>query len=303
MTATVGLVSETSFRVPSPGVRQTFGLRAMAPIRPSTPVAPPAPATSGPANPLDLIAMAAGPGQQNPEEKAQAILDEEEALSSLHRVEPVVAEAPTPDPSGVQRRADIRWELLCLNDAETVLDQLGRCFEDTGAPAVPMEVAGPVAVVAILAPDDHVLPSKTVTLVNGGTLSIRRPPPAHRARLYRQLVAGLVIGTARQVLAAAPGLTGVRIVVIRSLHEGNYDTVTSLASVELERSALDGADYSKDAEDVLLEVGQRVFWRTAEPDNTLEPLPLADLPEVTDVFAKLCRSAAEVRMGSQAESA
>ncbi|NHA66826.1 hypothetical protein [Phycicoccus flavus] len=341
MDVTVGLVSGTTFRVPSPAVREAFGLGTLTePLRAARLAVTglPADAVRGGETrrrTRRTLELAAGPVTPQMAERAQAILDEEDALTSLHRVsyppatppEPLLVRADGPGSArsrGLARwidRATRRhaaadaptasvepaelveaggpvdaapgpvtwWDALTGNDPETVIARLGEVFAEAGLPATPTTVVGGYAEVAVLAPGEHVLPAQSVGLTAGGVLSIRRPSAERRASLHRQVVAGVVVAAVHRALAAAPGLTVVRVVVVRARHRGHHADVSPVAVLEVTRASLEAADLGPDAETVLSRVADALRWQVDGLTGELRALPLDDVPEIAPLLARLCR--------------
>lgn len=355
MNISVGLVSATSFRVPSMGVSDTFGRGSVWTPRVVASGAVVDAAGAHPAFPSGQRAagrLGSAMTTAAKQRRAQSILEQEDALTSLHRAwvapvqRPVVPSQEPLDEGTIRRRAaglaregvrwfevtsrrraietaeevathnigaartagdawvaaeehrlDAWWNALCGNDPEVVCDHLRTAFQDTDIPAAPISLSGGVLDLAVLIPGEHVLPVDSVQLV-GGDLSIRTASAAHRARLHRQLVAGLVIAAARQAFANAPGLSCTRVHAVKATHRGWFDDLSAIARVELCRPHLAGADLSEDAESIVTKHGQGVAWETLGSDGPLRSLPLDDLPELAGLLARLCRGEAAGRGGT-----
>lgn len=340
----VGLVSGTEFRVPGQAVRATFGLgtlsRPLAAARAAI-AARHANETPG----ARLVTLAAGPMSPALASRAQTILDEEDALTNIHRLptlalerpEPAVTESVVVDEAAIlaehraaartglrwfdvtkrreaarsatalaahdideamsavseaaeaeQRSLDEWWDSLRGNDARVVTEHLSRTFAERDLPATVLAVHGSYAEIAVLAPDVHLLPGDAVSLLSGRGLSIRRAPAQHKARLFRQMVAGVVIAVVRQAFAASPGMDTVRVVVLKAAHRGRGEDLSAIAVVELGRKELSEANLSHDAEALLGRYGSSLHWDVHEIAGTLRPLLLEDVPEVAELLAMLC---------------
>ncbi|MBR7744381.1 hypothetical protein KC207_13890 [Phycicoccus sp. BSK3Z-2] len=256
------------------------------------------------------------------EERAQAVISEQEAYTSLHRVDieplvrptvpdadaihlasvtPIAGDGPAdataalePDAESLltddlERRLDGWWDALCGNDPETLLEHLTRTFATSPLPVVPVRVRGRVLDLAVLTPSRHLLPRSTVGL-QGGTLSIRTATAGHSAWLHRQVVAGLSLWAARQALADAPGVSSVRVHALSVEHRGHYDDVSVLGVTQLDRDVVERVDLGLDAETLLILHSRELQWQTGGLNASLQPLQLAELPALAPLLARLCRT-------------
>ena len=303
MNTSVGLVSTTSFRVPKPGLDVVFG-----PARCGAPGARDDAARS--------VADAADEVELLKTELASSIISEQEAYTSLHRLEVQVLDRPSvpqaetatlasvtpisaatdggaPAATVASREADLDawWDALCGNDPEVVLHHLTTVFATSPLSAAPVRLRGRVLDLAVLIPAQHLLPRQTVGLY-GGQLSIRTASAAHLAWLHRQVVAGLALAAARQALASAPGVSCVRVHALSAEHRGHHDDVSAMAVVQLDRDAVERADLTLDAETLLILHGRGLLWQTGGLHTSLQALPLSDIPTLAPLLARLCQTAA-----------
>jgi hypothetical protein len=65
--------------------------------------------------------------------------------------------------------------------------------------------------------------------VAAGNLSLKKFTRGELADLYKQLVAGLVLATAKEAFAVAPRVTGIRIVAMRKTPADTYGKVRPVA--------------------------------------------------------------------------
>lgn len=350
MNETVGLVSATSFRVPAPGLRMTFGVSWPSLLRDGRETARQrfsrggAGSSAGHAASRRLTGPAAHGVPAAVVERAQRIIDQEHRLTSLHRApyepatRPLASANPAVDAWGTrrartgatrasarwfdivkrrevgltateraasdldtaaaaaealeheQRRLDTWWDALRSGHQAVVTDQLVRAFAEAGLAAAPMTVHGSYLGLAVLAPEEHLLPTEAVTLSPRGTLSVRPASKEHRARLLRQVVASAVVASARCAFAAAPGLAHIRVVVLRAEHRGAVDDVSAIGVVELSRRDLTVADLGVGAEALLARYGEALRWDVSHPEVALRKLPLDDVSELATLLARLCRN-------------
>lgn len=340
----VGLVSGAEFRVPGPAVRATFGSGTLSlPLAISR--ARVAAQHAGELPARRLMSWAGAPVPTNVAVRAQAVLDEEDALTSLHRLPVTPVERPDvrvadrtevdADAIRVERRSAARagirwfdvaklrkadrsasaeadheiyealsaveeaaeekqqrleewWSALNANDPAVVIGHLGRQFAGRDLPATPLAVHGSYAEIAVLAPDEHVLPADAVTMHSGQGLAIRRASGSHRGRFFRQVLAGTIILVVREAFAASPGLDTIRVVTLKASHRGFGDDLSAVAVVELSRRDLAEADLGLDAETILVRHGTALQWDVHEMAGTLRPMLLENVPEVAELLARLC---------------
>jgi hypothetical protein len=107
----------------------------------------------------------------------------------------------------VQQEIDQLWQRLIANDSDVVLAVLSHAFQTSGANAAPLGVWDAEAQMALLAPDPAALPERHPTTTAAGNLSLKKFTKGEIADLYKQLVAGLALVTAKEVFALAPGIT------------------------------------------------------------------------------------------------
>jgi hypothetical protein len=78
---------------------------------------------------------------------------------------------------------------------------------------------------ALLASDPAALPDRHSTTTAAGNLSLKKFTKGELADLYKQLVAGLVLATAKEAFAVAPRVTEIRIVSLRNTPADAYGKV------------------------------------------------------------------------------
>ncbi|MBD3783244.1 MAG: hypothetical protein IE926_09875 [Micrococcales bacterium] len=188
-----------------------------------------------------------------------------------------------------EARIDAWWNNLCANDPQTVTEYVNGVFAaDAGSRATALGTRGAAIEVAVLAPGEHVLPAEQVRMAADRSLTIRRASASHRAELYRQHVAGLVVATARRALAASPGADSVTVHVLRSTCTGPFDDVSLLAVADIARDDLQRADFGLDAVSLLGRIGRRVRLGVAGAESAMEPLPLDVVPGLAQRLERRC---------------
>jgi hypothetical protein len=100
---------------------------------------------------------------------------------------------------------------------------------------------------ALLAPDPAALPERHPRPPPQATSPSRSSPRGRSPELYKQLVAGLVLATAKEVFAVAPAITEIRIVALRGTPADPYGKIhsVSMLAAQIPRAALNGVQWTK----------------------------------------------------------
>jgi hypothetical protein len=112
------------------------------------------------------------------------------------------------------------------------------------------------------------LPERHPTTTAAGNLSLKKFTKAEMADLYKQLVAGLVLATAKEAFTVAPGVTGIRIVALRNTPAHAYGKIRpeAILATRVARAALNGVQWTQaDAPIILNEISSELVTRTAGP--------------------------------------
>lgn len=187
-----------------------------------------------------------------------------------------------------QAELDALWARLRANDPVVVLQALEDAFADNAMPAVPIDVEGARATVVLLMEPASELPDRLPRETPTGRLTLRALSASERDRLYREWVASHAVATVREALAAAPGLAAVTLVVLRrDTNPFGELVVEPLYVGTFARERVERLDL--DREDVLeaLFYADDVRVRTRGKARRLEPLDLADEPELAAVVARV----------------
>lgn len=189
-----------------------------------------------------------------------------------------------------EQRIDQWWAALCANDPRVVTEHVNGVFaSDRGTRAAALGTHGACVEVAVVVSGEHVLPAEEVRLAADGSLTIRRASVAHRAQLYRQHVAAVVIATARRALAASPGADSVKVHALRATCTGPFDDLNLLAVAELTRDDILHADFGMDAVSLLLRFGRGVRIGAAGVDTpVMVPLALDTVPGLAERLEEVC---------------
>ena len=183
----------------------------------------------------------------------------------------------------VQQEIDKLWQRLITNDPDVVLAVLSHEFQYSSAHAAPLGVWDAEAQLALLAPDLAALPERHPTTTAAGNLSLKKFTKGEMADLYKQLLAGLVLATAKEAFAVAPGVTDIRIVVLRNTPADAYGKIRpeAILAARIARAALNGVQWTKaDALTILNEISSELVTRIAGPSKAFAPLDLKTEPEI-----------------------
>jgi hypothetical protein len=183
----------------------------------------------------------------------------------------------------IQQETDKLWQRLITNDPDVVLAVLSHAFQNSSVRAAPVGVWDAEAQLALLAPDVAALPERHPTTTAAGNLSLKKFTKGEMADLYKQLVAGLALAAAKEAFAVAPGVTDIRIVVLRNTPADAYGKIRpeAIVAARIARAALNGVQWAKaDALTILNEVSSELITRIAGPSKALAPLDLKTEPEI-----------------------
>jgi hypothetical protein len=183
----------------------------------------------------------------------------------------------------VQQETDKLWQRFITNDPDVVLAVLSHTFQNSSANAAPLGVWDSEAHLALLAPELAALPERHPTTTAAGNLSLKKFTKGEMADLYKQLVAGLVLATAKEAFAAAPGVTDIQIVVLRNTPADAYGNIRpeAILAARVARTALNGVKWTMaDALTILNEISSELVARTTGPSKAFAPLDLKTEPDI-----------------------
>lgn len=189
-----------------------------------------------------------------------------------------------------QGELDARWTELLDNDPACVLEVLTGAFEDNDAPAAALGCVDGVASIVVLVPDVDVIPDRYPTTTQAGNLSLKRMTKTDQAALYRTMVAGYLLVTAKEAFAVAPRLVGVRCVAIRVPRRDAYGSpvVEALVGCHFSRSALSGVRWADtDAATVLVDASDELVYNAKGSTKALAPIALDSEPDLAALVARV----------------
>jgi len=182
-----------------------------------------------------------------------------------------------------QAALDDIWHRLCDNDPGTVLGVLAAAFEDNEAAAAPLGVSGSHASAVVQVPNPTVLPQRMPGVTDAGNLSIRKMTKRQTADLYKVLVSGYVLVTAREAFAVAPGLTEVAVVAVRlgSLDAYGARPTEAVMAARIARANLAGIRWDDaDSPQIINEAAAELVTNQRGTTRELHPLDPALHPDL-----------------------
>jgi hypothetical protein len=193
----------------------------------------------------------------------------------------------------LQQETDTLWQRLITNDPGVALAVLSHAFESSSANAAALGVWDTEAHIALLAPDLAALPERHPTTTAAGNLSLKKFTKGETADLYKQLVAGLVLATAKEALTVVPGITVIQIVVLRNTSADAYGKIRSepILAARIARMALDGVQWTRaDALTILNEISSELLTRITSPSKAFAPLDPKTEPEIARLIDDITSS-------------
>jgi hypothetical protein len=143
-----------------------------------------------------------------------------------------------------QDRVDQEWDALHHNDPVAVMRALAATYGGDQHPVRVVGVEGGEVHVILRVDGPEVLPESKPATTRSGAATLNKLNKTDRAAWHRQLVASQVLLTAKKAMAAAPGLSAVRIV-------GVDHADAPLLGARLTRAGLRTADWNADAWGIL----------------------------------------------------
>lgn len=177
-----------------------------------------------------------------------------------------------------QEQLDSAWQRLLANDPPTVLAALDAAFEDNEARATALDVDGDEVELVVLSPTPDVLPERLPATTPAGNLTLKKITKTQAADLYKTLVAGHVIATAREAFAVAPSLRSARVVAIRvpGLDADGRPRIEVLLAARFERAAFDGIQWDRaEAPQVVVDAASELVVNVKGRAKELHPIDLA----------------------------
>jgi hypothetical protein len=181
-----------------------------------------------------------------------------------------------------QAQLDAWWGDLRRNHPETVIGALAEAFEDNEAAAAPLGVEGDEVALVVLAPPESVVPERMPGTTAAGNLSLRRLPKGERAAHYTQVVLGHVVVTVKEALAVAPGIQGVRVVVLRPAGTDAYGRprLDCVVAGRWTRAAFAGVQWATASAATVAEDTAAELVVNLRAGTELQPLDLSDQPGI-----------------------
>ncbi|MBM0228805.1 MULTISPECIES: DUF4236 domain-containing protein [Micromonospora] len=190
--------------------------------------------------------------------------------------------------AGWQQFLDQRWQQLCSNDPDVVLETLEEAFEDNEAASAAVGVTGDEVSLVVLVPTvEQVVPKRMPTTTQAGNLSLRKLPQRDRAAYYKQFVCGQVLVTLREAFAVAPAIGSARVAVLRHDGPDSYGRpgVSCLLATEIHRASLNGVRWAEaDAAAIVNDTSTELLLNPRARTGELLPLNLAGESAITELI-------------------
>jgi hypothetical protein len=186
-----------------------------------------------------------------------------------------------------QEEFDRIWMLLEKNDPELVFDLLVEAFGEMDAIASPIEVSGDAVTLLLLAPPTSVIPMKKPSPNFKRDFKLLDTTPRERSKEYLNVVASQIVASVKKVLAVAPSIEEVRVVLVRSESE----EISCIGYGSVTRSRLAGEDWRVNYPSKLL-FGEGGHWTgTVDDDDfTFMSLEVAEEPQLQELLNQLGKS-------------
>jgi len=169
-----------------------------------------------------------------------------------------------------QTLLDTRWTALLDNEPAIVMATLSHAYADTQAPARLVSVVGSVGFVQVQGPSEVDVPVVKPSQTTSRAPTVVNLNQTERAQWHRLIVAARVLLAAKQTLAVAPGLTELRLLVMRP---GVPEQ--PLLAVTIGRERLASADFSQRAGQVLDLVAEDVIVAIRGGRGEMQPIRVA----------------------------
>jgi len=173
---------------------------------------------------------------------------------------------------GAQNAADVQWHRLCQGDRSAVTMALTDAFKESPSAVEVMDVGGSGAAIAVTLPGPLVLPEKMPHTTPTGKPSAKVWPKTEFNEAYAQLLGAHLLAAIRRSWAAAPSLSQLRIIGLRT---GPDTQREALFDVEVSRA--DGSWNNDHTGVSVLERAQRGLNRAGRA-REVRAWPTNDLP-------------------------
>ncbi|MFG3603613.1 DUF4236 domain-containing protein [Micromonospora chersina] len=187
-----------------------------------------------------------------------------------------------------QQYLDQRWQQLCSNDPDVVLETLEEAFEDNEAASAAVGVNGDEVSLVVLVPTiEQVVPERMPTTTQAGNLSLRKLPQRDRAAYYKQFVCGQVLVTLRETFAVAPAIGSARVAVLRHDGPDSYGRplVSCILATEIHRASLVGVRWAEtDAAAIVNDTSAELLLNPRARTGELLPVNLAGEPALSELL-------------------
>lgn len=134
-------------------------------------------------------------------------------------------------------------------------------------------------------PRVEALPDRIPTTTVAGNLSLKKMTKSQRATWYLPLVAGHVVATAKETMAACPGLSNVTVVALR---KESQNQLAPILATNLSRDSLQKVAWAEvSAWEVIERLGRDTRVRFKGVAREITPLDLSDEPSLKPLIDAL----------------
>lgn len=186
-----------------------------------------------------------------------------------------------------QQVLDDYWERLLSGDEDAVMSALGSALQDNDAESAPVGVEDDIASVVVRVPDAETLPQRIPGTTAAGNLSLRKATKTQWNSLYTEMVAGYVVVTAKEVLAAIPSVREASVVAVRRTAPDAYGErqAEALMAARFTRESLDGVLWEQ--ADALQVVTDASTEHVIDHKGVVQEMQALDPDEHPDIAAAL----------------
>jgi hypothetical protein len=175
------------------------------------------------------------------------------------------------DKADRQAQLDAQWGVLVANDPAVVGPAANARFAASGRTARAVGVLDDCLLVSLALPSVDVVPTTKPAVTPAGTPTVHHATKTERAEWYRHYVAGQILLTAKEALAAGPGLRAARVV---AAYEGQ-----TLAAGHLTRDALERVSWTLYPWNALQAIDPTLLFRMRGQTRELQAIDLSSHPE------------------------
>lgn len=191
----------------------------------------------------------------------------------------------------IQVEYDELWDLLNANDPEVVFELLADAFGRSDSIAAPIGIVGDVATILLIAPPGEVIPWKKLGPNFKRDFKLVDMTEGDHGALYFEVVASQIVASVKRVLAVAPRINSVQVVLVRA----NESLVECIGYGTVFREKLAGETFRVNYPSNLL-YGPGCHWvgSVNEDNYKFEAIDVSQEPELTSLLAEVGKDEAQI---------